>query len=644
MILPIIQRGISYLGSVQQDNGGFLSFSTSSRRNFNQAIARHSTFSSAFILSALCRLPRVSGVDNMKRRTAHFLITQKSQHWSFNYWQRNSSESREMPYPDDLDDTFAALAALQRYDSKLLDGTALAKIVSLLASVEQAEGGPYRTWLVVDESADVWKDVDIAVNSNVATFLSLIGVELPKVTKFIEGAVCTKDAAGLASVYYPSMYPIVYFITRFYRGNHRNRLQQALLSRRDKSGGWGNSLHTALAISSLLAIGTPRQELKSGIAKLIKEQQRDGSWKPTAFCIDPSIGGDVHYAGSSALSTAFCLEAITAYFQKTKSEIGISMRIQGEPNVIATEIAEYMSARLSALPACLKEQALRVLERTLEKDSEGKIRLLPYFFKTAIGKVGEDVPRRMLVQLGAASMYGWIAYTIYDDILDGEANRQSLPIANTTLRELTVIFTHLLSQKDGFTSYFQHTLDIMEEANIWELAQSRFVPPLIHAVRHGVTIPDYGDLLQLAHKSAGHMLGAMGVLFWLGYGRNSREVKQLESFFVNYLIARQLNDDAHDWEADLKQGHINAVGAMVLKLGRRRLKEMFWNRVFPEVCGDILKHVAAAKVALRNCQVLADPSGLEDLLLLPLQRAAQHGLDEHQRVVDFLKGAGRRVT
>ena len=37
-------------------------------------------------------------------------------------WDRKTKEHVTMPYPDDLDDTFAALAALQQYDPRIIGG------------------------------------------------------------------------------------------------------------------------------------------------------------------------------------------------------------------------------------------------------------------------------------------------------------------------------------------------------------------------------------------------------------------------------------------------------------------------------------------------------------------------------------------
>ena len=67
-----------------------------------------------------------------------------------------------------------------------------AKVTEILLSTETTVGGPYRTWLVPPDSEPVWLDVDIAVNSNVAYFLTLLAVTLPKLSRFIDDAIIAK--------------------------------------------------------------------------------------------------------------------------------------------------------------------------------------------------------------------------------------------------------------------------------------------------------------------------------------------------------------------------------------------------------------------------------------------------------------------
>lgn len=162
----IIQKGLSFIRFQQRPDGSFFSWTTDEHQTFCNAITHQSVFPTCLILGAL------ADVDAYEIRTkaVAYLLQQKSEYWSYNYWERNSEESIQKPFPEDLDDTFCALAGIQLFDDQVIDGDALAKIVHLLTLAEQREGGPYYTWLTPSDADHVWKDVDVAVNSNVAFF------------------------------------------------------------------------------------------------------------------------------------------------------------------------------------------------------------------------------------------------------------------------------------------------------------------------------------------------------------------------------------------------------------------------------------------------------------------------------------------
>jgi hypothetical protein len=156
------------------------------------------------------------------------------------------------------------------------------------------------------------------------------------------------------------------------------------------------------------------------------------------------------------------------------------------------------------------------------------------------------------------------------------------------------------------------------------------------------TIPDYGDYSQLANKSLGHALGPVAILFALGCGENSAEVKGAMRFFKNYIIARQLNDDAHDWEDDLKRGQINAVGALLLNdakgSGKKgdELKELFWQKTVVGACRDIAKHAGRAMQSLSKITLIKKPQIFADMLA-SIEQSAGKALKERKETIKFLK-------
>jgi len=647
MITDVISSGISYLQKQQQTDGSFLSLSSPSLTRFNKVFMFHSTFSTSLILSCLNSLEETATLKTIKQKAASFLLTQKSDNWSFNYWTRGSKEANKMPYPDDLDDTFCALSALCEHDSSLVSGSAMAKIVTLLTAAEDKEGGPYRTWLIQKKAGKKWRDIDLAVNSNIAYFLFLQEIELPNITLFIESRI---NQGNLTSPYYPTMYPIIYFFSRWYKGKKVKKIESILLSKQNKDGYWENPLYTALTASSLLDLGIPPRLIDRSI-KYLLSCQVNGPWEPYGFCLDPARDGKSYYSGSSALTTSFCLEAIGKYLALEKQPIRTTKKIDSKSKRIHNEIITKVQKRFSHLTPELKGQAENMLTAILKMNDKNQITLLPYFFKSALGKNGALISDNLLISLGSANTYGWMAYTIYDNFLDEEGDPKTLSIANIALRELTTIFHDILPENFGFHKLFNRVMDELDGVNSWEVTHCR-----MRIVNKKIdledTIPQFGNYEKLAQKSLGHALGPLAMLFLLGYQEKSLEVKILLDFFVHYLVSRQLNDDAHDWEKDFKNGHISPVCALLIRTYKMKinkskgnfvlaklmpkLQELFWYEVVVNTCKLILKHVALARISLNRLSIMENQDLFQELLN-SIEQSARQALDEREKILAFSK-------
>ena len=598
-----LKKALKFIKTQQQSDGSFLSFSSNQKNNFNHAKKYNSVFPTSLILFCL------NSVDNsteIKKKAVDFLLSQKSDHWSFNYWTRHAPENKVLPYPDDLDDTFCALSAIYQYQPQLIDGSAIAQIVTLLTTVEKKEGGPYSTWLVPKTSDPIWQDIDLAVNSNIGYFLSLQEVDLESINHLIKSAI---NQNHITSPYYPSIYPLVYFISRFYKSE---KLINIILSKK-KSNHWGNPLNTALAISSLINLKIDPKILLPSINYLIKNQQKNGSWKVSAFCIDPAINRQTYYAGSPALTTAFCFEALSKYFSLTSTKLSPLKDKTGDQ--IHQEILQ------------IAQQKTKFIAQIPSKNLKKEITLLPYYFYKSLGNTGKKVSKNLLIQSGLANLYGWVAYTIYDDFLDGDGQKNLLSLANICLRELTCIYHHILP-KTNFAEVFNQTMDNIDKANQWEITNCYNFKKL----------PDYKKYSQLAQKSLGHALGPIAILYSFGLDKNSLEVKNVWNFFKNYLIARQLNDDAHDWEDDLKKGFINPVSVEILKKAnnKKNFQKIFWEEILPQISNIILENIAKAKKNITKTNLITKPEIIFSLLK-NVEYSAQKAIHEQTETRKFIR-------
>jgi hypothetical protein len=204
-VTDAMRRGMAFISSAQLSTGAFESWSSPTQLAFKPDATYQTTFVPSLILGAISRLndPLILPIRD---KLATWLQTQKSTHWSFNYWATSAPQRDTMPYPDDLDDTFCALLALYQHDSSIINEACLANVVKILIATENKVGGPYKTWLTSDPAA-TWQDIDLAVNANIAAFLRLVAEPLPNITKLLNEAI-TKQM--FTSPYYPSPYPIIY--------------------------------------------------------------------------------------------------------------------------------------------------------------------------------------------------------------------------------------------------------------------------------------------------------------------------------------------------------------------------------------------------------------------------------------------------
>jgi hypothetical protein len=634
-----IAAGLELIKTSQLPSGGFLAYLP------GDTTGHLTTFTPSLIGMALgSAFPRKT-VAPIMQPLSRFLLREKSAVWTFNYWSRTSRVYIERPYPDDLDDTFCALSALHLADPELLQPADYAAIIKLLVAQETAEGGPYRTWVVPPSADPDWQDIDLAVNSNIAYFLRLQDMNLPKLAQLAETAIIQQS---YVSPYYPGDSTLLYFIARFYTSPHRKTAAAHLISQQTSTGDWGSPTATALAIAALLNLGRPAASLRPAVEYLLASRTASG-WPAGPVYIEENG----HTVSAPALTAALVCEALAKYQQAAARPAQPKRRAPRAADTIYRAAVAQVKARFEPLDEDFRRAALAALERLIQRDTDQQIALLPYLWAKNTKQADLARLTPTLIQLGAASIFGWLAYTIYDDFLDEEGEPRLLPVANIALRALSDIFTAQFPDNPQLKAYTDSILDQIESANAWEVTHCRA------AVAGGkiqlAQIPDYGDLRRLAQRSLGHALGPVCLQLGRGDSPDSQAVRQTLEFFEHYIIARQLNDDVHDWEADLSRGHINAIGARLLKsLGDppkqaldllkliKLLREKLWNEQILIICAEITRHVELAQAALD-----AHPSleGTTDIaaLLRPIEASVAQASEGSTATKEFLSAFQRDV-
>jgi hypothetical protein len=628
-----INKGLSFIASQQLQTGNFTSYSSESLFSFQKTKKYLTTYIPSLVLSVLNTMAMENELlTSIKQKTASYIMSQKSKNWTWNYWDRVSSESTTKPYPDDLDDTFVSLSALQHYDPSIISGESLAAIIQVLTAVETGEGGPYRTWLT---NAPDWQDVDLAVNANIGYFLFLHDIELNNVTQLIENAI--KNGV-FQSKYYPTPYPLFYFIARWYRGKYTTTLIQHILDhyQHDKQK---HPLFTALTLSSLLKLGySSTKTLEELSDALLTSQAKNGSWPSAGMCCDPSIAHIPHYAGSPVVTTALALEAL---FLKTTVAKLLKKSFADQLN---HTIWQRFEKEIDLLQPPLNELAHSYYKKLVKTDKHQHIALFPYYFA---GSLETTIPPELLITLGTANAWGWLAYSTLDDVLDGDAQSSLLPLSLTALDTLNTMYANAFSDLPDLLELKTQLLHTMHAATARELLFAR-APLTTNTLTVPTQLPDYSDLRVCAEKSIGHALGPLALLFSLGHERYSEPVQLWLDFMHHYLTSKQLHDDAHDWEDDLKRGHLTPVTTLILEEFSpqnnqlelheeilNQLRSLFWHTVVDQVSAAIFDHLNQARQSLQSNHIITKPE-MWFSLLDSIEKSTKSALSERDTALQFI--------
>jgi hypothetical protein len=622
-------KAIRYLEKVQLSDGSFKSLTSSTIDDFSGAYFQPATFSNSLILSCL---NVVAGSEHIQESLADFILQQRSPNWSWNYVVRSTKSS----FPDDLDDTACALAALHQYRPQQIDGGVLGNFARLLISAEEKPGGPYNTWLIDTNKWPAWNNVDLTVNANIGWFLAKNQVQLKGLMEYIDTAI---EQGDLSSSYYTDTAAVIYFLSRWYDGSQKAMLAKLTSQALNDCSAKTNPLRLALLLSSGIHLGLRRQRLSPIVKYLLGMQNEQGSWPAIGLYLDPMRQGKKQYGGSETLSTALVLEALETY---TQGSLEKSPTLAAKKRYVRIPSVAVLDANAIELVS-LRQDYKNSLRAVLQHTSGKQITEIATMTARAAKR---EVPSSVLNHLNLASLNGWLAYTIFDDILDEEASPRQLSVATYASRAMLRHFQIALPDLPEFFSYVETVLTQMDSANHWEVLKARTMIKDRHIFTSKLT--QYGMLDSLWQRSWGHSLASTGVLAALGYSLQSEQQHKLQIFFRHFLIARQLNDDAHDWEHDLAGGRISVVVSMLLNSYTQskamdidlandlnKLQVFFWKYTIVEVDQLVQEHVRIAKNAINKCNAIPDPEMFISWLT-SLAKASTMALTQKQQTEKFI--------
>lgn len=150
-------------------------------------------------------------------------------------------------------------------------------------------------------------------------------------------------------------------------------------------------------------------------------------------------------------------------------------------------------------------------------------------------------------------------------------------------------------------------------------------------------LPRYGNGIVLAERAFAHALTPMAIL--ASYpDSHDKDSRHIEIAMQHYLIARQLNDDMHDWVKDMQAGQASYVVTAILrdinvKQGThdldslvREMQKCFRRKTMPNVCQCMLRNISLSR---RHFAVSGLLQATNDIyaLLDSLELSARHSLD-----------------
>lgn len=631
-----IKKGLEYLAAAQNKDGGFIGYLSTNPHKYTNKKSVLTTFTPSLMLSALSAIDHPQAVS-VREKIANFLLAERSSYWSFNYWSKEEMSKHDFVYPDDLDDTFAALTGLCLHDPRLITPEALAAMTKLLIKTESEVGGPYRTWLVPPGSEREWLDVDVVVNSNIAYFLSLFSSVPPNVNRLITESIKNEM---LHSPYYPSLYQVSYFMSRNQIGTASTQRLIELLGTVTVNN--PSPMEQALLATTLMRLDIPRDQCMPHITALTDSQHSDGSWAAGALYVNHHTKKDTYYIGSNAITTAFALEALALYKNYRTEKLAHTPKpVTDVPN----SVFSLAQKKISSLPDPLHGTLLQVISDVYASKNSTEITRFAYKFNQSL-KNPLSRQDTFLDKLGAANLYGWSAYTIYDNFLDAEGNPLLLSAANTSLRLSYELFLQAYP-KQTFQTYIRETFAAIDNANTWELAYSQFNTYKKRTITIG-PLPDYGNLWPLAERSIGHTIAPLAVLAKSGIEPNSPEFQAVYIALRHYLIAKQLDDDAHDWQEDFLHGRVTYVVAVLLSEMAvpqgtytfntllPAMQKHFWHNTLATICLEMKRQVQVSRTSLESAQQL-NSSNVITAMLDTIDGSIKTTLSKQAQTKEFLK-------
>jgi len=319
-------------------------------------------------------------------------------------------------------------------------------------------------------------------------------------------------------------------------------------------------------------------------------------------------------------------------------------RVDPMPEKPYKAVTDAVYDRLKTLPVSLRQPVMTVFEKLQIADTNHEIALMPQFFAESL-IYQNPLKRSDMTLLGAANFLNWMATIIYDDFIDEEGQPELLPVANVTNRLSLQLYNEVVRHDMAAMRQVETWYTVVDQANAWEVQHTRM--RVASDIITLTALPRYGNRHLLAQRALGHVVGPLLIARSIP-DANTAQTRQIAAALNQYLIARQINDDLHDWRKDVQAGQISAVVADMLRQAHIITGQYTLNILVPKferyflktgvqrTCTLLLSHVLRSRVAMQESRLMTNSGGFNKLLD-DLEASAHQAIALQKNEQEFLR-------
>ncbi|MFZ1300988.1 MAG: hypothetical protein WAQ27_00175 [Candidatus Microsaccharimonas sp.] len=334
---------------------------------------------------------------------------------------------------------------------------------------------------------------------------------------------------------------------------------------------------------------------------------------------------------------------LTARLQTVLTEIDSLKNRKKEP-VVPSDWHAQLTKFSQEQSKEVQVDSIAIVKKVIKIDKKGEISQLAASFRNSFPQFQSFADNTAEI-LGQANLMVWVAYSMYDAIIDSDASGTIVSTANIYQRRALQLFYSAGIKQSVFLDY----LSQQDAANAWEAYHCRFV-----ASANEITInllPAEKAMTQLLSKRAvAHIIGPLCIAM-----SDNISFALFEKALTHYCIARQLNDDLHDWVEDFNAGIMSFVVARLLRSASTpvgthnkitilsHLKRIFYDQELETICTLVEHHITTAIKLLKQAGSENREQSFVDDYLTPILHSAQQARRIHQTNKSSLHNRVNRV-